>query len=630
MTRTRLAPTAVLILAIIGTAAAQEKRAVAPAPRAVPLAIAPPPHHDLRGYLPVAKAIAADPKLITEASHAAAGFLGVVIRADSANRPVIEAVERDSPADYAGIHAGDLVLKLDRVGVVSDAEARDILRTRLAGESLSLQLMRNGKRLEVSATLIPTSQPKHTGPRAVMGINVVEPSVKGTGAKVDAVSTDMPAAKSGVKIGDLITKLDGHDVFSPEKFREMMATRRPGDTVDLLLERGGKREGARITLIPEGGTGFGGRGWDDRLAGYWQKPTYKLAILGVEYPDVKHNPKIEDKHWEESMFSIGTYNGKSATGETVHGSMNDYYKELSHGTFKIDGKFIGWVEAKKKRMDYSTGSGTDTGEKLNLLTEALDKYVDKHGKDSLKEYDGIFFLYAGGRVQTTRGGLYWPHRANVTHKGRRLPYFIVQEGGNRMTDISVFCHEFGHMLGLPDLYARPELPGSEGAWVWCAMSNQNGGGKPQHFCAWSKEMLGWVKPTVIDPRVPQKLVLSPVEDDPTQCLKVLVRPDRSEYFLLENRARKGFDEALPAGGLLIWRVVNNRPVLEESHGVDGANGPRSFLDEVPYPSKANNSFTPYTTPSSKSQLGGGLPVYITNIRRLPGDRISFQIGYEFQ
>jgi len=54
------------------------------------------------------------------------------------------------------------------------------------------------------------------------------------------------------------------------------------------------------------------------------------------------------------------------------------------------------------------------------------------------------------------------------------------------------------------------------------------------------------------------------------------------------------------------------------------------LAQVPYPSKANSAFTPYTTPSSKSQLGGGLPVYITNIRRLPGDRISFQIGYEFQ
>ena len=53
--------------------------------------------------------------------------------------------------------------------------------------------------------------------------------------------------------------------------------------VDLLFERNGKREGAKVTLVPEGGVGFGGRSWDDRLPGYWNKPTYKLAILGVEY-----------------------------------------------------------------------------------------------------------------------------------------------------------------------------------------------------------------------------------------------------------------------------------------------------------------------------------------------------------
>jgi immune inhibitor A len=629
MTRNRLAPAVVLAAALIGTAAAQDKPAVAPAPRRVPTPVAPLPHHSLSGYIPLAEAAVADPKSFRSAP-AAAGYLGIVVRGDSQHRPVIEAVERDSPADDAGLQSGDVIVKLDGATITSDAEARDQLRARLAGESITLNVVREGKSLDLSAVLNPTTQPKNAGPRAVMGINVIDASPKGTGTKVDAVTTDMPAAKSGVKVGDVITKVDGKDVSGPDVFREIMATRRPGDIVDVLLERNGKREGTKVTLVQEGGIGFGGRGWDDRLPGYWSKPAYKLAIIGVEYPDVKHNAKIKDQDWENSMFSIGTYTGKSATGETVHGSMQDYFKEISSGKLKIDGKFVGWVEVKKKRNEYSSGSGTDTKEKSNLLTEALDLYTEKNGKESLKDYDGVFFLYAGSRVQTTRGGLYWPHRANVTHNGRRYPYFIVQEGGNRMTDISVFCHEFGHMLGLPDLYARPELPGSEGAWVWDAMSNQKDGGKPQHFGAWSKEMLGWIKPKIVDPRVPQKLILNPVEDDPTQCIKVMVRADGTEYFLLENRARKGFDESLPAGGLLIWRVVNNRPVLEESHGVQGADGPRSFLDEVPYPSKANAAFTPYTTPSSKSQLGGGLPVYITNIRRLPGDRISLQIGYEFQ
>jgi hypothetical protein len=113
-------------------------------------------------------------------------------------------------------------------------------------------------------------------------------------------------------------------------------------------------------------------------------------------------------------------------------------------------------------------------------------------------------------------------------------------------------------------------------------------------------------------------------------LKVLARPDGSEYFMLENRKKKGYDASLPAEGLLIWRVVGNRPILEESHGVDGPAGPRTFLTAVPFPSAANNSFTPFTIPSSRSQLGGGLPVFITNIQRLADGRIAFQIGYEYQ
>jgi hypothetical protein len=75
--------------------------------------------------------------------------------------------------------------------------------------------------------------------------------------------------------------------------------------------------------------------------------------------------------------------------------------------------------------------------------------------------------------------------------------------------------------------------------------------------------------------------------------------------------------------------VGNRPILQESHGFEGPSGPRVFLSSVPYPSAANDSFTPFTTPSSRSQLGAGLPVYLTNIRRLPDGRITFHVGYEY-
>ena len=70
-------------------------------------------------------------------------------------------------------------------------------------------------------------------------------------------------------------------------------------------------------------------------------------------------------------------------------------------------------------------------------------------------------------------------------------------------------------------------------------------------------------------------------------------------------------------------------VLEESHGISGPSGPRLYAADVPYPSKSNNAFTPYTVPSSRSQLGEGTPVHITNIRKLADGRITFWIGWEF-
>ena len=95
------------------------------------------------------------------------------------------------------------------------------------------------------------------------------------------------------------------------------------------------------------------------------------------------------------------------------------------------------------------------------------------------------------------------------------------------------------MLGLPDLAARTENVGSEGLGPWCAMSDPTPHGPAAALSAWCKEKLGWLKPTVIDPTVKQKLVLSPVEDSPKECFKVLVRPDGSEYFCWRTAGRRG-------------------------------------------------------------------------------------------
>ncbi|MBI3824217.1 MAG: M6 family metalloprotease domain-containing protein [Planctomycetes bacterium] len=562
------------------------------------------------------------------------GYLGVAVNLDAGNL-VVSDVEENSPAAKAGVLAGDVLVKVDGKAVKSAEMFRSLLQTKAAGESIKLTVQRQKDTKDLSAKMIATSRVIQAGQkRAIMGVTVDEDET--AGAKLKVVTAGMPADKAGLKVGDVVLKMDGRTLNEATRLTNVLADHKPGDTLTLLVKPQGKEKEkeVKVVLVEEGGfigkakggKGGGGLSWDNRT-GAWKKDTYRLAIVGIEYPDVKHNEKIAAESWDDALFSSKSYTKTSITGQKVFGSLNDYYQEQSFGKLKVTGKAFKFVTVSKKRSEYAAAN---TGPaKTALLGEALDALYKRDGKDALKDFDGIFFCYAGDRVQTNRGGLYWPHKAFFTHQGQRWPYFIVQEGGARMCDISVICHEFGHMLGLPDLYARPENPGSEGVGVWCAMSNQVGGGKPQHFCAWSKEQLGWITPAVIDPSVKQKLILSPVENGHKECFKVLARTDGSEYFLLENRKRKGFDASLPAEGLLIWRVVQGRPILEESHGIEGPNGPRVFLDSVPFPSNANRSFTPFTTPSSRPQLGGGLPVHITNIRRLPDGRITFYVGYEY-
>src|SRR5207237_9786917 len=130
----------------------------------------------------------------------------------------------------------------------------------------------------------------------------------------------------------------------------------------LLVRRDKKDIEVKVTLAAErtrGGRGRGGRGgmnWDDRQMAYFKRPAYRLAVVPVEYPDVKHNEKVSVEDWDKALFSRNAYTGKGPTGQPVYGSLNDYYQEQSCGAFRVEGKVFDFVQASKKRAAYSEGN----------------------------------------------------------------------------------------------------------------------------------------------------------------------------------------------------------------------------------------------------------------------------------
>ena len=219
-----------------------------------------------------------------------------------------------------------------------------------------------------------------------------------------------------------------------------------------------------------------------------------------------------------------------------------------------------WVQVGKKRMDYSEGTGVSG--QTSLLTEALDKLYERDGKDALDDFDGVFFLYAGYRRADQPRRPLLAAQGVVRAQGQAPELFHLPRDERRA--------DGQHQHAVPRVRpharpARPVRPAGEPRLgghrrQWGTMSEQLPTAGRSSFSAWSKEQLGWLKPAVIDPTVKQKLILAPVEDSAKECFKVLLRPDGSEYFLLENRRKKGFDTR-PAGRGAADLACGRRPPL---------------------------------------------------------------------
>ena len=135
--------------------------------------------------------------------------------------------------------------------------------------------------------------------------------------------------------------------------------------------------------------------------------------------------------------------------------------------------------------------------------------------DGDKVLDHIVFVHAG--IDKSEGGgihsyqQIWAHRgsANVVVDDRgtadtaddiRLRGYTVQPEN---LNLGVLVHEFGHDLGLPDLYDTSGLGNDTVVW-WGLMSTGSHPGRlkgsdPTHMEPWSKLMLGWQTPRVIPP-----------------------------------------------------------------------------------------------------------------------------------
>jgi hypothetical protein len=215
--------------------------------------------------------------------------------------------------------------------------------------------------------------------------------------------------------------------------------------------------------------------------------------------------------------------------------------------------------------------------------------------------------------------------------------------------IGVFCHEFGHVLGLPDFYDVLTAVSRVGAWdimdagTWARVQADPArslpGAVPARFSAWSRMFLGWSEPIALAPPAGDvaeaSIVLTTASTggaafqlraNPFGVDWTAQRPGAGEFFLAEVRTQEGWDAGLPGEGVLVYHVDESRPGNVASAYADGAgllllaaqDGSAQAPGATdPWPG-AQSGFGPDSSPSSDLHDGSESGVDVVEIGTVSG------------
>lgn len=162
-------------------------------------------------------------------------------RADEKSGLPVTGVRQGSPAAASGFKVGDLLGSLGGLPVRTRSRYMGILGTYPAGESIGVEVLRAGGKLELEAVLV-------AGGKAHLGIKPRVVSGDVEGVEVGTVERSTSAQRAGIKEGDVITMFDGEAVASSTDLKRLMNRRRPGDTVVLRISRSGEVLELEVTL----------------------------------------------------------------------------------------------------------------------------------------------------------------------------------------------------------------------------------------------------------------------------------------------------------------------------------------------------------------------------------------------
>ena len=364
---------------------------------------------------------------------------------------------------------------------------------------------------------------------------------------------------------------------------------------------------------------------------------YNALIIPVEFQDLKLTTPAE-------------------TLDSLAGQLSAYFNSQFFGTREFVFDVCGTVPLNYNYSYYGANATYKRDALVNRM--AVGVYRAIYDKVDFERYDNsgdgfvrdIIFL-TPGRAESSGGGedQFWPQYVELDDKDIpgglkiRLKAFAVAselDSTGAVTGIGVIAHEFGHVLGLKDLYDA-DGPSSGGlcpdlghtSLMSLGLENDEGR-TPPNLNAIEHEMLGTGICEVLDSS--GVFSLESIEQKGRYLKLSTTTPDI--YYLLENRSGLGRDSFIGGDGLLIYRI--NRSTLPAGYSTyyrrtlkalerwnyNQVNcNPEFPCAEIVAAVSDSSDFSKVFWPQHERTVFNPGPLALTDIRRTAGGDICFEL-----
>jgi len=299
--------------------------------------------------------------------------------------------------------------------------------------------------------------------------------------------------------------------------------------------------------------------------------TYHQLVVLVEFSDMQFDDNRDADFYDMMFneFSTDLFEGYTRYGK---GCVSDYFRDQSSGMLNLEFDVLG-----PYKVDAVARPTQNRDNKSAELRSATLQMVAQETERDFSQYDWngdgyieqVIYVCAGPTGNITSGGVSYvgylhPNTSSfatvTTHDNLKISNYSASAerwtlDNNANCGIGTICHEFSHCLGMADLYNTYSYDVVVDDWN--LMDGGNGinyGWCPPNYSPFERMLLGWLDPVELTEPVSISGLLPLSEGGNVY----IVYHTSDEFYLLENRQQRGWDEGVPGSGLVVWHVNYSR------------------------------------------------------------------------